>query len=118
MEKTKIKELPGDKFEAIYNKYYMSFEPVGMFTFHNLLWQLIVNEVHKDKKVVLSSNYEVNGQEIVFVFDGETGYYKTHVAFLPNVNYKQGQDICADLSLLIWGIEKLEFERIVDQSFR
>lgn len=114
----KTKELPGDKFEKIYNAYYMKFEAVGMFTFHNLLWQLIVNEVKKDEKVILSTNYEVNGQELVFVNEGEGGYIKTHVAFLTNVDYKHGYLIAKELTELIFGIDSKEYDRILDLSFQ
>lgn len=110
-------ELAGDKFERIYQQFNIKFEKSGMCSLHNLLWQIIINEVHSDKTVVLSTNFEAKGQELVFVFDGEKGYNKTAVAFLDSVDHIEANIIASELSAAIWGIDSDDFDRIVNQSF-
>ena len=75
-------------------------------SFNNLIWQVVVNEVHKDKKIVFTAVYTDGGLELVLAHpDG--GYIPTGVYFLKG-DYNEGSDIADDISMIVFKIDSKE----------
>lgn len=88
-------------------------------SFHNLLWQLIVNDAHKDKIICLHPVYHGNvGLQISIVFWDERGHQATNVKFRTGTTYDQAQVICDKLNEQLFGIMPSLSFMIVARSMR
>lgn len=99
-------------------------------SFHNLLWQFIVNEKF-DKQIVIfhpvpvkpnkmqdmiSEDYKDGHWEISIVTFNEGGYQRTYVAFLPTIDYDEACGICDELNEKLFGITPDLGIKIVTES--
>lgn len=105
-----------EDFNAVYDKHKGSFETNTTPSFHNLLWQFIVNNIHDTKLVSLTVVLRNGRTELGIAEFNEPGYIPTSVGF--TVPYDKATDICDDLNLLMFGqADKLSM-RIIASSYR
>jgi hypothetical protein len=92
----------------------------GHPSFHNLLWQLIFNEVHADKLLCFTTvtvkKYKEAKWQIGIVFWNEYGYTPTSVFFSLDTDYDVAESICERLNLDIFGLTPQLAYAIVDRS--
>lgn len=100
-------------------------------SFHNLLWQLIVNE-RFDKQIIifhpvpvrpdktqdlLDSSYKHGKWDISIVTFNEGGYQRTYVTFVPEIEtYDEACRICDEINQKVFGITPELAIKIVTDS--
>lgn len=90
----------------------------GLPGFHNLLWQLVVNEKY-DKQIIifhpvpvqpnktqdkLDESYKDGYWELGIVTFNEGGFQRTYVTFVPTIDYDEACGICDELNEKLFGI--------------
>jgi hypothetical protein len=97
-------------------------------SFHNLLWQIIVNEAYNDKIICFypveaykgieaSEAAKVFGKwQIGIVAFNEQGYVPTFVNFIPQFDFDDAQAACDILNKQMFGIEQDFMVMLVDRS--
>jgi hypothetical protein len=105
-----------EKFNKIYKSYNDLFVP-SMPSFHNLLWQIIVNETLKNKTVAFYVDYTDRGAQFVIACN-DGGYIPTGVFFTEKIGYNAAADYCSDISQQVFDLSKKEIKSIVTNSFR
>lgn len=90
----------------------------GSLSFHNLLWQLIVNEARADKIEVFYAVHRNGNLELVLVEFNKSGYYPTHIRFAENIAYDLALDICEHMNTLTFGVSIDFANKIVGISMR
>lgn len=92
-------------FHTVYDPLKDHFETNQAQSFHNLMWQLIVNEAHKDKLICLHPVYQGDaGLQLSIVFFNESGHSPTYVKFVKGTTYDQAHFICDKLNGLLFGM--------------
>jgi len=83
-------------------------------TFSDLMWQILINETTKGRKVAFTPVVWGYGNELVMA-DEEGGYFKTSVIF-KEANINKCYDICYGLSLEVFGHSEEQAVEIVGKS--
>lgn len=105
-------------FKDQYNKHKHEFVENQMPSFHNLLWQVIVNERFADQTVAFTAVLRNGRTEIGIAEKDEYGYIPTSVGFNDGIDYKTANDICYDLNEAIFGLNHKASSIIVMTSMR
>jgi hypothetical protein len=108
-----------DFFTTAYEQFKNHFESNSIFSISNLLWQLIVNEVHSDKITCfhpVDSKDEPEYFEIGIIAFNEGGYNKSHVTFLKGTDYDKACDICDQMNEFLFGMTPELCNKIISQS--
>ncbi len=100
MEKTEI-------LNKLFDKYKDRFDG----SFHNVLWQIMINGKRKDTESCFVSNYTNRGLDLGIADKNESGYTFAGCCFKYNVTYDEAELILADLN-------KEVFELTEDQAFK
>lgn len=101
----------------IYDKYAHHFQK-GFPSFHNLLWQLIVNRAREDKIIAFTAVIDENGTTMAYVGFNEPGYYSTGVYFVEGTDYDTATAIAYELNVRLFGITEGLSEHLVMLSMR
>ncbi len=88
----------------LYDKYKDDFEKNCSPSFHNLLWQIIVNEVMANKTICFTPVYTKTGLQIGIAHANEGGYQATNVHF--TCDYEKASDILEDMNLVLFGMNE------------
>lgn len=108
-----------DQLNKVYDQFKDKFESNYSPSFHNLLWQLIINRVHDEKIIVLVPAVMKNGRwEIGLAEHNEPGFIATFVGLLPGIDYKKASEICEKLSKQLFGIDEKLWATILLASMR
>jgi hypothetical protein len=99
-----------DKLNVIYNMYKDLFSQ----GYHNLLWQIMINEKHGEK--VFTAAYTDSGLELVIACP-EGGYISAMCIFNDNISYNKANDYAEDISKSVFSIDKNEVLNRVNASF-
>lgn len=99
-----------EKVALLYNKYV---DKLNGISFHNLLWQLLINKNRSNEKSALTVVYTDNGQEIVIADKHKQGYTPASVVFEDGIRRDQANKICQHLNKVIFGLEPKEASEIV-----
>lgn len=106
-------------FNEVNNQFEDRFEKT-FFSFHNLIWQLVVNESYQDNIICfhpVDSKTEGYFWEIAIVEWNVEGFKRTNVTFIKDViEYNEACDICDQLNEQLFGITQLLGQKIVDRS--
>ena len=113
-----IQGTVADKFQALYTEVEFVFDHTKIFTIHNLLWQIMVNEVHKHKVKALTPVYREGGLEVAIATENESGYNPTGVMFKAGTEYKDAMDICHIINLKAYGWSEDKSIEIITSSMR
>jgi hypothetical protein len=104
-------------FHELHDKYEAKFEK-AMPSFHNLLWQFIVNDIHPNKIIAFTPVHYKGGLQISTVNFNVSGHWPTNVHFAKGVSYDEALEICQDLNLQLFGMtDQLAFA-IIATSMR
>lgn len=87
------------RLNKIYDKYRDDFKE-GICSFHDLLWQIMINQNFKEKEVVFYPVVTPEGNEMV-VASGAGGYTETGVVF-KNDDWDKSTELSIEISLLVW----------------
>lgn len=104
-------------FHEVHDPFQEHFVKNTIYSFHNLLWQLIVNEIHPDKLVILYPVY-TDKLQLSIVWLGERGHLPTHVEFVKGTTFEQACEIADKLNEMLFGVLPLLGDVIVMQSMR
>lgn len=85
-------------FNRIFKKFGKDFKEALPCTFHNLIWQIIINGTRKGKSDVFYPVITPEGTEMV-IAQSTGGYLETGVMF-KSKNWDKCQDLCEKISLL------------------
>ena len=88
-----------DRLNKIYDKYNKDFEQ-GISSFHNLLWQIMINNNFKGRVVVFYPIVTSEGNEMV-VASGTGGYTETGVIFKDS-DWDKSSALSMEISMLVW----------------
>lgn len=103
---------------SIYDANKDNFKP-GMCSFHNLLWQLIINETWKDTNIhCFVPVYQDGGNMIAIAENNKYGYHPTYVFFADGIDYKQANNICKRINEEMFGLLSDACDNIVASSMR
>jgi hypothetical protein len=102
-----------DALNEVYDRYKDNFRSNQCPSFHNLLWQIIVNESTGCRLVVFTPVYHNNMLQVSITTLNETGHRPTNVEFAAGTTYDKAVDVCYALNRLIFGITDLLADRIV-----
>jgi hypothetical protein len=106
-----------DKLKKIYEQYKHLFQPL-ITSFHNLLWQVMINESMKGKgPVAFTAIVADRGCEMV-IASADGGYYPTGVKFVEEIEYNKASDHAEEISSHVFGHSKKENWKIVARSMR
>ncbi len=101
-----------DKFNTIFEKYEDKFEGA----FHDLLWKLIVNKIHKEKPRALTTVVQSGYTELGLALKNEPGYIPTG-AFKGH-NYNECTAITKALNKEVLGLSREDAAMIIITSMR
>lgn len=90
-----------DELRELYEKYKGYFDG----SFHNLLWQLMINEVHADRERALTAVIDKRGYQLGLVLEGMKGYIPTLTWFKPGMKWEECSKIADELSEKIFEID-------------
>jgi len=96
------------------NKIYKSYKDLFAQGFHNLLWQIMINEKHADK--VFTACYTGAGLELV-IADPKGGYIPALCIFNDNITYEKANDFAEDVSKSVFSIDENEVLNRILNSF-
>lgn len=102
--------------DAIYNTNKEAFED-STPSFHNLLWQILINDIFKGKRIAFSPVLRDGKWEIGIATEGEKGYTPTGIVF-KNQGRDQAIWVCEDLNLEVFDLSIKEAMLIVASSMR
>lgn len=112
-----IKSTEG--LNKLYDQFKDKFEKNCSPSFHNLLWQIIVNEAYGDRTVAFCPVVGMENRITIGVAQqDEPGYYPTQVGFEMSVTWKEAGDICYTLNEEIFGLTPKLSVAIVASSMR
>jgi len=113
-----------------FNRLYKEFSPyfsVGIPGFHNLLWQVQMNQTlgsnsartwnKKTQRVAFTANYVIGGLELSIAHESG-GYTSTGVFFEGAISYDKGCEVCEQLNLLVFGLNKMAAYSLITKSMR
>ena len=92
---------PVEKVGTIFDKYQDKF--IG--SFHNLLWQILVNECRDLKKKDSCFSYDLAMTQIGIADRNTSGYTPTSTTFKDEVPPAKRKEIIDDLNRLVFGLE-------------
>jgi hypothetical protein len=92
--------------KKIYEEHAHLFQ-VTVPTFHNLLWQILINETMKGKTVAFTAAYVAEGLSLV-IADSAGGYFPTGIFFKPEITYMVGNEAAEHISMQVFHITKDE----------
>jgi hypothetical protein len=95
-----------DKLNYIYETFNDHFENISP-GFHNLLWQLLINNIYQDKIICLDCVFNDSKLELVLITKNEKGYTPLNIFFVKP-NYKDGKAIIDNLNNLLFHLDKKE----------
>jgi len=99
------------------NKILKTYNDLFTQGFHNLLWQIMINERHKGKKIAFTAAYTDIGLELVLAMpDG--GYIPCSCAFNDTITYMKGNDYAEDISMAVFDIDKKEVLDRITKSYQ
>lgn len=108
-----------DQLNKVYDQFKDKFEANCSPSFHNLLWQLIINRVHDDKIIVLVPAVMKHDRwEVGLAEHNEPGFIATSVGLLSGIDYKEATWICEKLSKQLFGIDEKLWATILLSSMR
>lgn len=92
-------------------------------SFHNLLWQLIINEAWKKNKrhcfaPVVSNVENAGGFEVGIVETDEQGYFPTRVFFKEGLTFDECVKICEAINTEMFGLSPTNTNEIITSSMR
>lgn len=105
------------KVSEIYEKYADKFHT----GFHNLLWQVIVNEKQKiDGETAFAVNLTEIGPSLVIVHHGQKGFIQTacYMDFNTVKTYRQSFEIAIKLNTDVFGLSQSDSLKIIGSSFK
>lgn len=105
-----------DDFRRIHDAYEHAFEKNCSPSFHNLLWQIIVDDRFDERLVAFVPVIKQGRTEIGVAEFNESGYIVTNVG--ATVQYKELADICDELNKELFGLTPLLSSRIQMSSMR
>ena len=92
---------------------YTTFKDKFECSFHNLLWQLLINENFKGIEAVLVPNYDNCGLSLV-IAQATGGYTPTGCYFNNGITYDEGMDIAKKITKEVFG--EVNFDKIMCSS--
>ncbi len=107
-------ELPESDTDKV-NRLYTHFNTNFIGNFHNLLWQVLVNEVTKDRVVALMIR-PINRREIALANESG-GWNPTSVHLKTNVPPESAKEIIEILNIELFDLDAEQAQRIVAKSF-
>lgn len=108
-----------DKLHAIHENHKAEFEP-GLCSFHNLLWQIMINEVRKDTEsaFAVAPSKDQPGRWQIGIADADVlGYTPTEV-ILVTKDYNEASGVLEKLNREVFGLDTDAAHRIVARSMR
>jgi hypothetical protein len=117
IKKAKASAQPQSKanlLNKLYDKYNDCFANT-MPSFHNLLWQLMINGVHKGKRMCFYAALTGGENTLGLVTFNEAGYYPA-VFFKETVNFPEMEAIVNNLNQQVFDVDEKEYMRIVSSS--
>lgn len=101
-----------EKLDSIYEKFKNHFP---QSSFHDVLWQLLINEVRKGKQSAFTAVIK-DGYTLLAIADkNEKGYTPTNAIFSSD-NYDECEDVCDELNKEVFGLTDKEASNIVLSS--
>jgi hypothetical protein len=105
-----------ESLNEVYDKYAENFNSNQSPSFHNLLWQTIVNQVHGNAIVVFYPVYHNHILQVSLVAHDEAGHTPLMVEFAAGTTFDKAVKVCYALNRLVFGITDLLADRIVTLS--
>lgn len=100
-----------EKLRTIFEQYKDKFELVLPLTFHNALWQVMINNVHSGKLKCFYGTMSEHGNCLALVIANESGFIPT-AYFKPELSLDECEDIAYSLNHDVFGIDKNMAEHI------
>lgn len=104
------------KLNSIYEEYKDYFVKDPFVSFHDILWQIMINEIHKDNVKCFYGTIDSDGQNVLaLVIENKDGYIP--VAFFKGeINLVSVENLANELSEKVFGLNKDECMKIVNSS--
>lgn len=105
-----------EKLNKIYEEYKDYFVTDPFLSFHDILWQIMISEIHKGKKKCF---YGTVGSEseyvLALVIEDRDGYFSS-AHFKGELNLIAVEKLANELSEKVFGLNKEECMKIVSSS--
>lgn len=105
-----------EKFNAIHKAHKSEFKS-SIFSLHNLLWQILINERFSNRMVAFTPVIREGETQIAIAEFNVSGYVPTAVAF-ENPDFDSANDICDQLNEEVFGLNEDTAVRITFSSMR
>lgn len=86
----------------------------GVFTIHDLLWQIMINQTTQGKNVAFHCNVAPGGNELVIAHE-TGGYQSTGVLFLSS-DHDECSEVCDQLNIEVFDMDVPRAWGIVSRS--
>lgn len=105
-------------YTNLYEAFKNSFRTNTTTSFSNLLWQFIVNDMHRESSICFTPVHTKEGLQISWVGDNEPGHRPTGVQFAESVEYDEAYDLCVAINERLFGLTPKASEAMIIQSMK